>query len=487
MKKIVRREWLLNVSETKVYRAKRKALELIQGDHRVQYVRLWDYCEIVRIQNPGSTAKLKVDRPLPNEGPVFKRMFISYVAQLRGFLAACRPIIGLDACFLKGPFGGQLMHATAKDANNQMFPLAFAVVEAEAKESWTWFLESLMDMIGNPEEMGWCFISDRQKGLTQTFAQLYPNVEHRYCMRYMYSNFSKVYKGKEWKDLMWRAASVYTILEFKQAMEAIKAIDVEAYKYLMSEQPSTWARCMHGTRSKCNRMDNNTSEAFNRAIKDARDQPILTMTESIRRYLMTRLQTRNHLCQGWKGNVCLRIRRRVEKACKLMGECEVIYSGGKIFEVLTTLKTHVMDIGERTYTCRKWDVSGIPCSHGMAAIIEDKSDPLDFVHECFHISTVANIYNFIIKPLPDQTMWIHTPFNPIGPPPLRKKSGRPKKNRRKGDDEPNKPNGDVRRYYTTLKCRVCKQPRHNAKTCPQKANDTTVDQTYAILNTTSVL
>jgi hypothetical protein len=56
-----------------------------------------------------------------------------------GFLAGCCPIIGLDGCFLKGSHKGQLLAAISRDANNQMYPLAFAVVEAEMKESWTWF------------------------------------------------------------------------------------------------------------------------------------------------------------------------------------------------------------------------------------------------------------------------------------------------------------------------------------------------------------
>ena len=163
MKRTVRREWLLNVSKFKIYRAKRKALGLIMGDHKKQYLRLWDYCEMVRLQNPGSMAKLKVERPSNAPNPLFQRMFISYDAQVKGFLSGCRPIVGLDACFLKGPFGGQLMHAVARDGNNQMFPLAFAIVEAELKDSWDWFLENLITLIGDPTERGWCFVSDRQK------------------------------------------------------------------------------------------------------------------------------------------------------------------------------------------------------------------------------------------------------------------------------------------------------------------------------------
>ncbi|KAH7859412.1 hypothetical protein Vadar_000761 [Vaccinium darrowii] len=382
MKRIVRREWLLNVSKHKVYRAKRKALQMIEGDHTKQYLRLWDYCEMLRRQNP--------------------------------------------------------------------------------------------------EDRGICFMSDRQKGLTQTFATVFPNVEHRYCIRHMYSNFNKVYKGKEWKDLMWGAASVYTVQEFEVKMKEIAHIDPTAYEGLMREDPKTWARCMYGTTAKCNRMDNNTSEAFNEAIKDARDQPILSMVETIRRYLMTRLQTRLQMCMGWQSTICPRIRSRMEKTKKLMGECEVIYSGGTIFEVITVLRSFVVDIGERTCTCRKWDVCGIPCAHGMAAIITHKGDPQEYVDQCFHCSTFAKSYNYIIKPIPDQTMWVHTEFDPISPPPLRKKSGRPKKNRRKANDEPENPKrGGVRKHYTTLKCRLCKQPGHNARTCSKKST-TAGDQGHAL-------
>lgn len=84
-------------------------------------------------------------------------------AQAKGFVGNCRPIIGLDCCFLKGPFGGQLMHAVGRDGNNQQYPLAMAVVESELKDSWIWFLELLTDVIGTPADKEWVFISDRQK------------------------------------------------------------------------------------------------------------------------------------------------------------------------------------------------------------------------------------------------------------------------------------------------------------------------------------
>ena len=51
-------------------------------------------------------------------------------------------IYRLDACHLKGPYGGQLIAVVARDPNEEYIPLAFAVVEAETYDSWSWFLKA---------------------------------------------------------------------------------------------------------------------------------------------------------------------------------------------------------------------------------------------------------------------------------------------------------------------------------------------------------
>jgi hypothetical protein len=79
------------------------------------------------------------------------------------FATTCRPLIGLDACFLKGDFGGQLISAVGKDGNNKMMPIAFAVVEAETKDSWKWFIKLLLDDLQSIHHKVYGFISDQQK------------------------------------------------------------------------------------------------------------------------------------------------------------------------------------------------------------------------------------------------------------------------------------------------------------------------------------
>ena len=47
----------------------------------------------------------------------------------------CRPFVGLDGCHLKGKFGRHILSTTARDGNDNIFPVALGVVEQENKDS----------------------------------------------------------------------------------------------------------------------------------------------------------------------------------------------------------------------------------------------------------------------------------------------------------------------------------------------------------------
>ncbi|KAL0315076.1 UNVERIFIED_CONTAM: protein STRUBBELIG-RECEPTOR FAMILY 7 [Sesamum calycinum] len=104
--------------------------------------------------------------------PIFDKMYVCLSALKNGFLSGCRPIIGLDGCFLKTCYGGQLLVAVGRDGNDNMFPIAMAVVQVENRENWTWFLGELLDDIGGLGTSMWSFISDRQKGLIEALKTL---------------------------------------------------------------------------------------------------------------------------------------------------------------------------------------------------------------------------------------------------------------------------------------------------------------------------
>ena len=84
---------------------------------------------MIRLNDKGSRVILQIEMEDENVHPKFKRMYIRYNAQKVGFLGGCRPIIGLDGCHLKGRFGGQILATTARDANDNIFPVASAIIE----------------------------------------------------------------------------------------------------------------------------------------------------------------------------------------------------------------------------------------------------------------------------------------------------------------------------------------------------------------------
>ncbi|CAA0806599.1 Unknown protein, partial [Striga hermonthica] len=145
-------------SRKKLYKAKTKALKLLRGTEEEHYGKLRRYiAELQRVDRNGIfQLKLK-------SGSVFKCFYVGFSALRQGFLQGCRPIIGLDGAFLKTFLGGVLLCAVGKDGNNQIFPLAWAVVDSENESNGKWFLDILFQDLGISDVLGWTFISDQQK------------------------------------------------------------------------------------------------------------------------------------------------------------------------------------------------------------------------------------------------------------------------------------------------------------------------------------
>ena len=69
-----------------MYRVKRKAINLITGDEQLQYGKLRDYAEMIRLNDKRSRVILQTKMEDENAQPKFKKMYISSNAQKLGFL-----------------------------------------------------------------------------------------------------------------------------------------------------------------------------------------------------------------------------------------------------------------------------------------------------------------------------------------------------------------------------------------------------------------
>ncbi|KAK0586210.1 hypothetical protein LWI29_002814 [Acer saccharum] len=86
--------------------------------------------------NPTFIVMMKCSEEAGVQNPVFQRLYICLGALKKGWKEGCRRILGLDGCFIKGFHTGQLLTAIGVDPNNQMYLVAYALVESECKDTW---------------------------------------------------------------------------------------------------------------------------------------------------------------------------------------------------------------------------------------------------------------------------------------------------------------------------------------------------------------
>ncbi|KAK4381581.1 hypothetical protein Sango_2953500 [Sesamum angolense] len=349
-----------NVSKYQAYRAKRKALNAIDGAADDQFALLWDYAEELRKK--------------------------------------CRPIIGVDGCHLKGPHGGVLLTAVSIDPNNNLYPLAYAIVSGETREAWEWFLGLLKSDLNMVREDAYTFISDKQKGLIPAFESVFPGSDKRYCVRHLHGNMKTAgFKGLAYKSALWNVARATTESEFKVRMEEMIKLNEMVVDWLSDKPPVHWSRAFFNTFPKCDILLNNVCESFNSCILEAREKPFLTMLEWIREFIMLRLtENRDRAEKKWSDKkICPKIRKILDKNMDKAADCP-IKSDQYNYE--------------------------ISCYDGASQVL----DPEDFVNPCYSVQTFKKVYRYAIMPVNGPKLWAQTGNIPPLPPNFGRKAGQEK-------------------------------------------------------------
>ncbi|GJR56757.1 mutator type transposase [Tanacetum coccineum] len=378
------------------------AYERVVGSYSQQYAQLRDYCMELKEKNPNTTVKIEVEPPEDpdSEERKFKRIYICLGPLKDGFKAGGRDFLGLDGCFLSGPYPGQILTAVGVDPNNGIYPLAYAVVESESKDSWKWFLDCLGDDLELFRNSNFTFISDRQKGVIPAIAENFPNAEHRFCLKHIYDNMKLSWRGKFYKEMLWKCATASTI---------------------------------------------------QKQLLDGRDKPIITCLEYIREYLMKRIVN-------------------VQK---------VEWNGSDLYQVTCPWGDQfVVNLSERVCSCRKWELSGIPCTHAVASIWDQANNGIDtgipesYCLPVHWLTTWKEMYKFKINPVNGPQGWKKSDVpTTIIPPKPHPQIGRPPKKRKKSAaelaDEMMK-SKKLTKTGKSVTCKSCKQVGHNSRGCKSK-------------------
>ena len=383
--------------------------------------------------------------------------------------------------------------ATGVDALGSLYPLAFAVVDAENDANWLWFLSILRKHVLEPhasENLGNCtlvLLSDRQKGLYRWRCVRFPGLGHSYCLRHLEENFHKQFKNMELKKLLWRAARSTQKEDFDTALQEMRGINAVSASWLLAHAPPEhWAE-LYFAGHRYGHLMSNIAESLNSWLLHTRELPILPMFECIRHHLMDWYSKR----RGGEGNtVGLLVELIVEKLQQLVKDRACRYrfhaSTSTRFEVSSgiTMVDYLVDLETRTCSCHVWQSSGYPCEHAVAIIMALKRNPQLYSKAFFTLESYCKSYkNAILHPLArdysQPLVWpselgedgkidgddgdVSEPEgNSMLPPRTCRPTGRPKKRRIRSTGESETPTD---RQHRQNRCRRCRGLGHSKRTC----------------------
>ena len=401
-----------DISYYKIWDAKQKAIANIQKNWEKSYQKLQKLLLAYKDSNLGTQVSFRsINEDIPGT-IIFKYVFWAFAPSIAGF-THCRPVISIDGTHLYGKYRVKLLIAMATNTNNEIFLLAFAVMDGETGASWGWFLSCLRIAIRDVvPDLGICIILDRHRGIISSIAQ-WPNdyvlVYHRYCIRHMASNFNTQFNDKFLKSLALKVGFTHQDHKLEKILDCLKEAKLKfskdpnpniakkkLYSYLMKEGLEKWTLSYDGGH-RYRTMTTNMSECFNRVLKGARGLLISTLVDYIWCKLVAYFNDRRtkilgdikhgqefnkHAMETYEANYEKETRHYVRPFNQKNG----------VYQVCTTHNPHRSDGGdhshevrllENTCTCGKWEIYKIPCSHVIAVCIREHVNAMRYINPCY--------------------------------------------------------------------------------------------------------
>lgn len=160
----IKREHNMIVTYSQCRRAKFLLSRKRKACHEAHFARIWDYQKEALESNPGSTMEIEtIPGPVPRGKQRFYGLYVCFEALKSAWKQSCRPIIGIDAAFMKWDVKGQMLAVVGRDGDNRIFPIAWAVVEVENNPNWLWFMQLLKKDLGLEDGANITIISDKHR------------------------------------------------------------------------------------------------------------------------------------------------------------------------------------------------------------------------------------------------------------------------------------------------------------------------------------
>nr|GMC89292.1 uncharacterized protein LOC109174707 [Ipomoea batatas] len=300
---------------------------------------------------------------------------------------------------------------------------------------------------------------------------MFLGMEHRFCVRHMHANFVKDgFTGNVLKQKLWAMCKATTEAEYKKQLDELKELNAKAADWLAARDAKHYCRAYFSTFPKTDMLLNNLCESWNSSILNFRDKPILTLCERLRIYLMTRMQKKNReRLKSHSMKICPKICKLIEQEKERASRFITYKSHENIYQVDDeNFKAYRVGLMNRNCSCRRLDLTGIPCSHAIAAIRKQRESPEDYVHNCYTVEAYLRAYEPAIQPILSSVLWPKSNLPDPLPPKYKAQPERPKKKRKINPIEESKKGTTemkTRKVGEVKRCTVCGVQGHNKKTC----------------------
>ncbi|XP_057720210.1 uncharacterized protein LOC130934684 [Arachis stenosperma] len=372
-------------SYRKVWMAKQKAVAQIYGDWEVSYVELPCWMLGVHLTMPGivtvlKTSPVRVGDQLDESTVYFHRLFWTFSPCVEAF-QYCKPLVSIDGTHLYGKYGGTLLLAIAQDGNSNILLIAFALVEGENMESWSFFLSNLRTHV-MPQE-GILVISDRHNGIKAALENpengwLPPRAYRAYCIRHVAANFNLSFKSKDARKMLVNAAYAKTEVGFYYWFDIMRTENPAMCDWETHNLPVTsLVKSTYGRLAELFVLWGQTAEA--------------------------QVGSSHEFCQALVKAIERNVR---DSRCFIVTLYDRHQSEYTVAETTPTenfsLGSYRVSLKDNTCDCGYFQALHYPCCHAIACCAHSRLNWASYVHEVYRMSEVFNVYRHgFVPPIPE--------------------------------------------------------------------------------------
>ncbi|XP_016187674.1 uncharacterized protein LOC107629404 [Arachis ipaensis] len=464
------------VSYRKAWLAKQKAVEKIFGGWEASYEALPIWFEAMCHKEPSAlvhfeTMPVYQGDDLVTDIRVLHRVFWSYYPCIRAF-RHCKPVVQIDGTHLYGKYKGCLLVAVSQDGNNNIVPIAFAIVEGETSDAWHFFLSNLRQHVVTRDGVG--LISNRHDSIGSAISRSNgawspPRAFHMFCIKHIKSNFLRKFKAPYLQKLIINIGYSRTVREYELRYQHLQERG-EAYTQWLNCIPREQYVLAFDGGYRWGHMTTNLVEFINSVLKGARNLPVTTLVKETfyklnELFTRKRAEAEDRINAGhiFSEHVTSKLHANQRASGNIQVNCFDRQS--QVFEVreMPSGVEYNVDLGRQLCDCGEFQVDRIPCRHVFACCENQRLDWQVYVHEVYKMDQVRRVYRARFRSLGDPATWpaYHGPRFVPNPFLRRVTKGRPRMTRFLNEM-------DTRMLHAPKRCRQCGGEGHSRSRCRQR-------------------